>query len=137
MYCSGDAIPSGCDERAKMVTYYWPPPPMIGGIFMCLYVILLVKRLTIGYQEGKKKVCCKTFLYCKREMNMSWKLLFCALKINDLIITLFHYLYLLSICVYICVSWIFTYMVYVYVFSSFPCYFLDWKWLCHYVYIPY
>ena len=56
---------------------------------------------------------------------------------NELIIKLFLALYLVSICVYICVSWSCAYMVYVFVFSCFPCYFWCWQWLRHSVYLPF
>ena len=86
--------------------------PMTGGTSICLCVVLLVNKchyLSTGRE--KDNVCCNTLLYCTREITLSWKLLFCMLKINKLVIKLFFALYCFSICVYICVSWIFTCMV--------------------------
>ena len=57
-------------------------------------------------RKGEYNVRCKTFLYCTREVTISWNLLSCVLKRNDLIIKLFLALYLVSIYVeymYICV----------------------------------
>ena len=93
---------------------------MIGVIYMCLSVILLVNNFYYWLAGMEKcNVRCKTFLYCTREITLSWKFLFCMLKINYLVIKLFLELHLNRICAYICVSWICTYMIasiYFYVF---------------------
>ena len=53
-------------------------------------------------RKGKYNVHCKTFPHCTREMNISQKLLFCMLKINDLAVKLFPDLYyLVYVCTYV------------------------------------
>ena len=76
-------------------------------------------------------------------MTLSWKLLFCVLKRNDLFIKIFLELYLVSIyveymymCVHICIMNLYA-RVCKYVCSCFTCYFWDWIWLRHSIYLPY
>ena len=64
---------------------------------------LIVSNYTL-VRKVKENICCKTFRYCTREMNLSWKLLFFVLKRNEFIIKLFLYVE----CMYIWVSWICT-----------------------------
>ena len=80
-------------------------PPIIGGTCLCLSVIWLVIKFHYRL-SGKKNLRFKTFIYCTREMTLSWKILFCVLKRNDLITKIYLDLYLASIYVeymYMCV----------------------------------
>ena len=85
--------------------------PLIGGTCICLYVILLVNACEyLLVWKGKDNRYCKTFLLCRREMNLSRKFFLNMLKINGLVIKLslalclvciyFEYMYM---CVNMCI----------------------------------
>ena len=88
-----------------MILRFQISPPVTEGTCLFLSVVLLVNKFHYRLAGSKNyNVHCKTFLYCAMEMTWSWTLLFCVLNTNDIAIKLFIDIYLVIICVYICVS---------------------------------
>ena len=102
---------------------------MIRGAYMCLSAVLLVNTChyrLVGME--KDNVRYKTFIYCTREITLSYKILFCEVKRKDHAIKRFLALYLGSI--YVEYIYIFVHMCTMnlhvslceYLFLCLPCY---------------
>ena len=85
-YCNRSEVLT-CSSLILRVRH--PPSTIIRGKCICLAVVILVNKSCYWFQGREKdNFHFKTFQYCTREMTLSWKILFCVLNRNEIIIKL-------------------------------------------------